>query len=267
MSNQFDILIIEDDPVIVNATGKVLRREGFKIDEALGAESALSKLQVNNYKIIVSDLMLPRTSGIEIIEKVQQTNPEIPIIIMTGYAVVENAVKCFKTGAFDVIPKPFDIDELLGVVYRAMRHAELMPGVSAIANHIQLQHEESTGFIGKGKFYFLGQHSWANIDPDGLTKIGPGETFPARMGDIRSIEFPTLNAFLWQGNICLKIIANKHLVHTIWSPLSGKVIEINSNIEKNSKLININPIHDSWLIKIMPTNLANELENLSLRKY
>jgi len=265
MSNQFDILIIEDEPVIVNATSKVLRREGFKIDEAFGAESALSKLQLNNYKLILSDLMLPRISGMDIIEKVRQTNPEIPIIIMTGYAIFENAMKCFKAGAFDFIPKPFDIDELLGVVYRAMRHAELMPGIAEYEQRFQPRKEELLGSNGTGKYYFLGQHSWANLDQDGVTVLGLGETFPARMGEIREVEFPGMNTLIWQGNLCVKIIAGTHLVHTVLAPLSGKVVEINHEIETNFNLINSDPLQNGWLVKIIPTNLATELENLTLR--
>lgn len=265
MSNQFDILIIEDDPVIVNATSKVLLREGFRIDEALDADRAFNKLQQNKYKIIVSDLMLPQISGIEIIEKVQETNPKIPIIIMTGYAMFENAIKCFKAGAFDFIPKPFDIDELLGVVYRAMRHAELMPGPIAHENRFQLQNKKHNGSNEPGNYYFLGQHSWANVDQDGVTVLGLGETFPARMDAIRSIEFPDIDTLIWQGNSCAKIIAQKHLVHTVWAALSGKVVAINHEIEKKPNLINTDPLNYNWLIKIIPTNLENELENLTLR--
>ena len=265
MNNKFDILIIEDDPVTVNATNKVLLKEGFKVDEAVDAESAFRKLQSNNYKIILADLMLPRISGIDIIEKVRQTNPEIPIIIMTGYAMFENAMKCFKAGAFDFIPKPFDIDELLGVVYRAMRHSELMTETNMQKKQFQSLSEKHPYSDRIGKYYFLGQHSWANLDQDGVTVLGVGETFPARMGEIRAIEFPEINTFIWQGNLCVKIIAQKNQVHSVWSPLSGKVVEINHEIEINPDLMNTDPFNDGWLVKIIPTNLASELENLTLK--
>lgn len=267
MRNQFDILIIEDEPVIVNVTRKVLLREGFRIDEAFDAEDALKKLQINNYKLILTDLMLPRISGIDIIEKVQQTNPEIPIIIMTGYAMFENAMKCFKAGAFDFIPKPFDIDELSGVVYRAMRHAELMREIILHEKQFQPVNEGRLGGYGTGKYYYLGLHSWADIVQDGVTVLGLGETFPARMGEIQRVEFPALNTFIWQGNLCVKIIAHKHLVHSVWAPLSGKVVEINHELEKNPNLMNTEPYQNGWLIKIIPTNLESELENLILHGF
>lgn len=113
MDKQFDILIVEDKLVIVEAARKILKSEGFSLDEAANSEIALQKLQQHRYKLIISDLMLPRISGIELIKKVNSTNPEIPIIIITGYAMLENAVKCFKEGAFDFIPKPFAAEELV----------------------------------------------------------------------------------------------------------------------------------------------------------
>jgi glycine cleavage system H protein len=131
----------------------------------------------------------------------------------------------------------------------------------------QPQNEKHLDHNGTGKYYFLGQHSWAKLVQDGVIVLGLGETFPARMGEIRKIEFPVMNTLIWQGNLCVKIIAHKHLVHTVLAPLSGKVVEINHEIETNCNLINSDPLQNSWLIKIMPTNLATELENLTLRKY
>ena len=254
MSELFDILIVEDEPVIVNATGKVLRREGYRIDEAFGAESALSKLQLNSFKLVLSDLMLPRISGIDLIEKVKLINPKIPIIIMTGYAMYDNALNCFKAGAFDFIPKPFDIDELLGVVYRAMRHIEQTSGVSSAELHQQNDDQ--------GIHYFLGRHSWAKIERDGIAILGVGETVAAKMGEIQSIELPETNTFIWQANSCAKITAHQHLIHTVWAPLSGEVIEINHELGNDPNLINRAPFSHGWLIKIIPTNLANELGSL-----
>ncbi|HEX9970777.1 MAG TPA: hypothetical protein VGD14_01790 [bacterium] len=85
------------------------------------------------------------------------------------------------------------------------------------------------------------------------------------MGEIREVEFPGMNTLIWQGNLCVKIIACTHLVHTVLAPLSGKVVEINHEIEANFNLINSDPLQNGWLVKIIPTNLATELENLTLR--
>ena len=262
MNKQFDILIVEDEQVIVDAAKKILIPKGLTIDEALNSEIALKKLQQNKYKLILSDLMLPHISGFELIKKVQRTNAEIAIIIITGYAMIENTIKCFKVGAFDLIPKPFDVDELLGVVSRAMTHTEMIRETMTVAKQFQTVNEKHPGSDKTGEYYFLGQHSWAKIDQDGVAVIGVGDTFPGRMGEIREVEFPAVNTEIWQGNLCVKIISQEHLIHTVWAPLSGRVVEINHEIEQNAKLINTDPFNLGWLVKIKPTHLEGELENL-----
>ncbi len=257
MSEQSDILLVEDEPVVVNAASRILSSEGFTVDEVPAAEQALKKLHQGSYKLIISDLMLPGISGIELIKKAKNLNAAIPIIIITGYAMLENAVKSFKAGAFDFIPKPFDFEELLGVVYRAMNHIEMMRRSTQI-------HPPSGGEQRKGKYYFLGEHSWAKIDATGMTTFGVGETFPGRMGTIQQVEFPLINSEVWQGNLCVRITSQQQLVNMVWAPLSGKVVEINQEVETNANLINIAPFTDGWLLKAIPTNLENELKNLTL---
>ena len=267
MNQQFDILIVENEQVIVEAARKILIPEGFVIDEASSSEMALEKLQQNSYKIIISDLMLPRISGIDLIKKVNSTTPDIPIIIITGYAMLENAVKCFKVGAFDFIPKPFDIEELLGVVHRAMKHGDILR--QSLEKNSKNKSTETSAIpnskTSQIQCYFLGKHSCAKLDTDGVIIVCVGETFPGRMGIIQQVELPSINAEVLQGNLCVRIISEDQLIHTVWAPVSGKVVEVNSEIEKNPNLINKDPFKHGWLIKIIPTNLQSELENLTLK--
>ena len=85
------------------------------------------------------------------------------------------------------------------------------------------------------------------------------------MGTIKQVEFPMINSEVWQGNLCVRFMSNDQLIHMVWAPLSGKIIEINNEIEKNPNLINTDPVCCGWLIKIIPINLQNELENLVLK--
>jgi len=267
MDYQFDILVVENEQVIIEAARKILVPEGYIIDEAVSSEIALEKLQQNKYKLIVSDLMLPRISGVDLIKKVKDNDPEIPIIIITGYAMLENAVKCFKLGAFDFIPKPFDIEELLGVVYRAMKHGEMIKGTAAKGKKDPFfdASELANADASLDQYYFLGEHSWAKLNGEGVIIVGVGATFPGRMDEIQQVELPFINAEVWQGNLCVRIISKEQLIHMVWAPLSGKIIEVNHEIERNPDLINTDPWNHGWLLKIIPTNLQSELKNLTLK--
>jgi len=107
MSFHYDVLVIEDEKVVIDSVKKILIPEGFTVDETFDVESALLNLKKNKYKLILTDLMLPKISGLKLIEIVNEKYPDIPIIMITGYATLEIAVQSLKLGAFDFIPKPF----------------------------------------------------------------------------------------------------------------------------------------------------------------
>jgi len=263
MNYKYDILIIEDEQVIVDVAKRILDLEGFAVDETFAVENALDKFQQNNYKLIISDLMLPDFSGIELIKEVKSRKPEIPVIIITGYAMLENAVRSFKVGAFDFIPKPFDLEELSGVVYRAMNYLDMKQKSDNGKEQPSVLKKNISDEKNTGNYYFLGGHSWAKTDADHSITFGVGETFSGNMGEIQKIELPFINSEVWQGNMCVRIISQKNRVHMVWAPLSGEVIAINQNIETNMNLIDKDPFDKGWLVKILPTNLEGELENLT----
>lgn len=262
MNQQYDILIIDDEQIIVTATRKVLLLEGFKIDDAFNAQNAIEKLQQNSYKLIISDLMLPRITGIELIDQVNRIHPEIPVIIISGYAMVENAIRSFKAGAFDFLPKPFEVNELLGVVYRALKHGEIQQGSALQGTRQRFMAHKTVGENQIGSYYFLGQHSWARLESEGAVTFGVGETFSGRIAAIQQIELPARFTDLWQGSQCVRIISDEKLINIVWAPLSGKVIEANQELEHNPDLIHVDPFGHGWLLKILPIHLQGELENL-----
>jgi len=262
MNQQFDILIIDDEQIIVKATRKVLLLEGFKIDEAFDAEHAIQKMKENSYKLIISDLMLPRITGIELIDQIKHIHPNIPIIVISGYAIGENAIQCFKAGAFDFVPKPFEVNELLGVVYRAMKHSEILKDLAQHEKKYSLISKKAIGNAKVGDYYFLSQHSWARLEAEGVFTIGVGETFSGRMGTIQKIELPHLYTDIWQGNQAIKIFSAEKLINMVCTPLSGNVIEVNHELEMNPDLIQNEPFGLGWLLKIIPTRLEVELDNL-----
>ncbi|MFZ5518931.1 MAG: response regulator [Candidatus Zhuqueibacterota bacterium] len=256
------ILLVEDELVVAEAARRILSVEGFHVDMAQSAEGAFDKLDKNQYQLILSDLMLPGKSGIEVIEYARKLNATIPIIIITGYASHANAVKIFRTGAFDCIPKPFDFEELAGVIFRAKKFSER---ATETQSSLQLQNDAQQNSEG-APYYLLGQHSWTKLNSDGICTLGLGETFAGCMGTINSIEFPLVNNEISQGNLCVRIISEDYLNHMVWAPLGGKIVALNKRLEREMDKLNTSPYHDGWLIQVVPTNLEKDLNNLSLRR-
>lgn len=256
MGSEFDILVVEDEPVVVEAARKILTAEGFKVDAVQDGESVIQKLkEQNHYKLILSDLMLPKLSGFDLLAQVKKTHPEIPIIVITGYATLDNAITSFKMGAFDFIPKPFDVEELLAVVQRALNYKKS----SRILDKNQISDAQNK----EDKIYCLGEHSWAKMAQGGSVLFGVGQSFFKLIGKVKQIDFPQKDEEIGQGKVFTRLNTEDRLVHSVRAPLSGMVVEHNNELEQNMQLIHDQPFSRGWLVRVIPINLENELDSLT----
>ncbi|MBN1633802.1 MAG: response regulator [Ignavibacteria bacterium] len=119
------ILVVDDESTICDSVKKILSRKGFLVENSLNADQAIEMMKANNYDLLITDLMMPKTSGIELIEMVKKHYPEIDVMVITGYASIETAVKATKLGALDYIPKPFTPDELAEKVQKAVEFRKI----------------------------------------------------------------------------------------------------------------------------------------------
>jgi DNA-binding NtrC family response regulator len=120
--NNGKLLIVDDEILVRDSLGKWFEGEGFEVGIAPGAAVALEMLARERYDIALVDIKMPGVDGIELQARLHEIDPEMPVIIMTGYASVETAVRALKNGAYDYITKPFDPDELVHLVNNALSH-------------------------------------------------------------------------------------------------------------------------------------------------
>ena len=122
MNAKASILIVDDETVVRDSLGKWFEEEGYNVETATTARDALLKLPGQRWDVALVDIKMPGMDGLELQRKIREVDPEILIIIMTGYASVETAVQALKDGAYDYITKPFDPDDLAHLVRRALEH-------------------------------------------------------------------------------------------------------------------------------------------------
>jgi len=121
-----DILIIDDEKAIRKTLSEILSFEGYKIDEASDGEEGLKKFRERNYDVVLCDIKMPKIDGIEFLQKAGETNPDIPVIMISGHGNIETAVEAVKTGAYDYISKPPDLNRLLITIRNAMDKSNLV---------------------------------------------------------------------------------------------------------------------------------------------
>ena len=122
-----DILIVDDERDIRELIADILRDEGFDTRMAANSDEAVAALNDREPSLMILDIWLKdsRMDGIDILKQVKRNNPDVPVIIISGHGNIEIAVAAIKQGAYDFIEKPFNIDQLMVVINRAMETARL----------------------------------------------------------------------------------------------------------------------------------------------
>jgi two-component system response regulator PilR (NtrC family) len=114
------ILIADDDPTILSLLNKILLSKGYDVQLAENGSVAEKALKSDKFDLLISDIKMEPVDGMQLLKRTRQMRPHIGVIMLTAYATVATAVEAMKEGAFDYIPKPFKIDELLETVKRAL---------------------------------------------------------------------------------------------------------------------------------------------------
>jgi two-component system response regulator AtoC len=114
------ILIVEDEKILRVSLADALKGEGFSVLAVADGNEALTALEEGEFALVITDIRLPGAGGTEILRKTLGESPTTPVIMMTAYATVRDAVEAMRSGAFDYVTKPFDLDEMLITVHKAL---------------------------------------------------------------------------------------------------------------------------------------------------
>src|SRR3990172_11653066 len=120
------VLVVDDEEDALNACSQILRKEGYEVAIAGSAPRGLELARSRPFDLAVLDIKMPKMDGIELLRMLKRVDPELAVVMITGYATVETAVQSMKEGAYDYIPKPFTPDELRLVVRNALELQELV---------------------------------------------------------------------------------------------------------------------------------------------
>ncbi|MEH6346527.1 MAG: nitrogen regulation protein NR(I) [Bermanella sp.] len=159
------VWIIDDDRSIRWVLEKALEQENI---ESLSFENGDKVLNALNREIpdaIISDVRMPGIDGLSLLKKIHEVQPDIPVIIMTAHSDLDSAVNSYQTGAFEYLPKPFDVDEAVDLIKRAINHKQ---ETAAVANKVAVEEYQHTEIIGEAPamqevFRAIGRLSHSNI--------------------------------------------------------------------------------------------------------
>src|SRR5512136_2604043 len=117
---QEELLIVDDEPQMLIAINETLRRIGYSVTTAGSGMEALRRLKEKYYQLVITDMRMPEVSGLDLLRKVKNLAPQTPVILLTAYGTIQNAVDAMRDGAYDYLLKPFSSESLESVVRRAL---------------------------------------------------------------------------------------------------------------------------------------------------
>jgi DNA-binding NtrC family response regulator len=124
MSGRWDVLVIDDEPVVRDAAKMILEQEGLSVATAPDGDAALAHEALDQCRLVLCDMMMPGRDGIEVVAEIRARRPDIPIVLITGYATAANATRAIDAGATAFLAKPFDESELLDQVRRVLERTD-----------------------------------------------------------------------------------------------------------------------------------------------
>ncbi len=116
------ILVVDDDPFILESLSGILNESGYCVLASGTAGEAIAQLHGNSIDVVLTDIMMPDVSGVQLLEKIHNLDNGIPVILMTAYAELDTAIDAIKKGAFDFIIKPYKYEHLISVVAKAAKY-------------------------------------------------------------------------------------------------------------------------------------------------
>jgi DNA-binding NtrC family response regulator len=120
------ILVVDDEEIVLQSCRRALGDGERVVDTAASGAEALKRIEEGRYDVVLLDIMMPDIDGLQVLQRVKESHPDIEVIMVTGLSQIETAVRAMKLGAFDYLPKPFDPDELALVVDRAVERRRLL---------------------------------------------------------------------------------------------------------------------------------------------
>ena len=143
------VLLVDDEERILQSFAKGLESIGWDVETARSGGDALRAVEESQPDVVVTDLVMPEMDGLALLAEVRKRAPNLPVVIFTGHGTVETAVRAMKSGAFDYISKPFNLDEVDVVLNRAIEHNRLLAENLALKNQIRKKYSFSS-IIGSG---------------------------------------------------------------------------------------------------------------------
>jgi response regulator RpfG family c-di-GMP phosphodiesterase len=231
------ILVVDDEKVIREILAEFLTLEGYVVRSVEDGEKALTELRTRPYDLVISDLKMPRVSGLQLLEKITEENINVLTVIMTGFGTVETAIEAMKKGAYDYILKPFKVEEVIHVVQRGLYRQQLQ------AENIRLR-EALT-------IYKVSEAIAISHDVDHILDVILGAAIDEVDADIATLHLRDLRTGRYEERVKRVHASHQPLPGGLPTPAFDTLLE---QFGQNTPIV----VHGSKAARFFSENVANE---------
>ncbi|MFQ5459025.1 MAG: sigma-54-dependent transcriptional regulator, partial [Myxococcota bacterium] len=119
------ILVVDDELSMREFLEIMLKKAGYDVESVADPEQALMHVENDTYDLVITDVLMPKMNGLDLLRKIKEVSPEVVVLMMTAFATTETAVQAMKEGAYDYITKPFKVDEIQLIIEKALEKKRL----------------------------------------------------------------------------------------------------------------------------------------------
>ncbi|RON18263.1 sigma-54-dependent Fis family transcriptional regulator [Pseudomonas brassicacearum] len=170
-----NVLVVDDEPKLCDLLASALSQSGIQVFTAGNGLHALKVLEAEDIDLVISDWRMPGMDGPQLLAEIKSRYPHLPVIVMTAYSTVKNAVQSMRNGAFDYIAKPFDIDELDITVHKALQFRDILKDNQRMRAELD-EHQQIDSLIGDSPSFRRVLHAIDSVRDSNATILLTGES-------------------------------------------------------------------------------------------
>jgi len=248
MGTEHKLLVVDDEPVVCESCERIFEDQGFDVQTSTNSVHGLELATREDYDAILLDIRMPQLDGLGFLRALRERERNTPVIIITGYASVPNAVEAMRLGAVDFIPKPFTPEEISGAVSR----------VVVLPRPMEQPAREAVAAIPPvpGETRFAGE-AWLRAAPDGTVKVGAFLS-GVESRTVEDIRLPHVGEYVYQGLPLAAVVLENGRSKLVPSPVSGEIVEVHQDVRERPERVWDEPCDQGWLARIRPAALEAE---------
>jgi len=257
METKPKILVIDDEQIVCESCRRILSGENYNVDTLTNPQEAYHQTLKNDYDLVLLDLRIGDTDGLDLLADIRKTKPDIPVMVITGYPCNESKKQSNALGVLYYILKPFHPKEIIGPV-KSILEKKIKDNTEVLLKTEIRQDASVKKWKNKEKFYHFFKTGWLQQGIDGTVRIG-GYLTSMPNESVNSIKLPKVYDTVYRGLPLAKIYLNNGTKQIIPSAVTGKIIEVNAELNKNLSLLENKIQEKFWIARIIPDNIEEDL--------